>query len=86
MPLSAPGTIAAALLVFIPTVGDYVTPSLVGGSGGTMVGNIIQILFGRANDAPLGSALSLAMMLVVTLLVVAFLQFVGYRRMRHWES
>ena len=35
---------------------------------------------------PLGSALSLAMMLVVTLLVVAFLQFVGYRRMRHWES
>jgi len=86
LPLSAPGTIAAALLVFIPTVGDYVTPSLVGGSGGTMVGNIIQILFGRANDAPLGSALSLAMMLVVTLLVVAFLLFVGYRRMRHWDS
>ncbi len=70
LPLSAPGTIATALLVFIPTVGDYVTPSLVGGSGGTMIGNAIQILFGRANDAPLGSALSLVMMLVVTLLVL----------------
>ena len=86
LPLSAPGTIATSLLVFIPTVGDYVTPSLVGGSGGSMVGNAIQILFGRANDAPLGSALSLAMMLVVTLLVVAFLQLVGYRRMRKWEA
>jgi spermidine/putrescine transport system permease protein len=86
LPLSAPGTIATSLLVFIPTVGDYVTPTLVGGSGGTMVGNAIQVLFGRENDAPLGSALSLAMMLVVTLLVVAFLQLVGYRRMRRWEG
>ncbi len=86
LPLSAPGTIAAALLVFIPTVGDYVTPTLVGGPSGSMVGNAIQILFGRANDAPLGSALSLAMMLVVTLIVLAFLELVGYRRMRRWAS
>jgi spermidine/putrescine transport system permease protein len=53
LPLSAPGAISAALLVFIPTVGDYVTPTLVGGSGGHMVGNAIQSLFGRQNDAPL---------------------------------
>jgi spermidine/putrescine transport system permease protein len=86
LPLSAPGTIATSLLVFIPTVGDYVTPSLVGGSGGSMVGNAIQILFGRANDAPLGSALSLVMMLVVTLIVLVFLQLVGYRRMRKWGN
>ena len=84
LPLSAPGTIATALLVFIPTVGDYVTPSLVGGSGGSMIGNAIQILFGRANDSPLGSALSLVMMLVVTFIVLVFLQAVGYRRMRQW--
>jgi spermidine/putrescine transport system permease protein len=38
LPLSMPGTIAATLLVFIPTVGDYVTPTLVGGPGGTMIG------------------------------------------------
>ena len=45
LPLSLPGTISAALLVFIPTVGDYVTPTLVGGPGGTMIGNSIQSLF-----------------------------------------
>ncbi len=42
LPLSLPGLIAASLLVFIPTVGDYVTPSLVGGPSGIMIGNIIQ--------------------------------------------
>lgn len=86
LPLSLPGTVATSLLVFIPTVGDYVTPSLVGGSGGSMVGNAIQILFGRANDSPLGSALSLTMMLAATLVVIAFLEAVGYRRMRRWEA
>jgi spermidine/putrescine transport system permease protein len=73
LPLSLPGTIAAALLVFIPTVGDYVTPTLVGGSSGLMVGNVIQSLFGKANDAPLGAALSILMMGVVTLLICALL-------------
>jgi spermidine/putrescine transport system permease protein len=82
VPLSAPGAISAALLVFIPTVGDYVTPTLVGGSGGHMVGNAIQSLFGRQNDAPLGAALSVVMMLTVTLLVCLFLWLVGYRKMR----
>ena len=46
----APGTIGAALLVFIPTVGDYVTPTLVGGPGGTMIGNSIQALFLRQDN------------------------------------
>jgi spermidine/putrescine transport system permease protein len=82
LPLSAPGTIAAALLVFIPTVGDYVTPTLVGGTGGTMIGNAIQSLFGRQSDAPLGAALSVIMMVAVTLLVCLFLWGIGYRTMR----
>jgi spermidine/putrescine transport system permease protein len=82
LPLSAPGAISAALLVFIPTVGDYVTPTLVGGPSGTMVGNAIQSLFGKQNDIPLGAALSLVMMLVVTLLVCLFLWIIGFRRMR----
>jgi spermidine/putrescine transport system permease protein len=81
LPLAAPGTIAAALLVFIPTVGDYVTPALVGGTTGVMVGNIIQALFGRMNDAPLGAALSVVMMLTVTLLVSAVLWRGGRRRL-----
>jgi spermidine/putrescine transport system permease protein len=82
LPLSAPGTVAAALLVFIPTVGDYVTPTLVGGAGGHMIGNAIQSLFGRQNDAPLGAALSVVMMLAVALLSGLFLWSVGYRAMR----
>ncbi len=86
LPLSAPGTIATALMVFIPTVGDYVTPTLVGGSGGSMIGNNIQILFGRQNDAPLGSAVSVVMMAIITAIVCLFLWAVGYRKIRAREA
>ena len=82
LPLSAPGTIAAALLVFIPTVGEYVTPEVVGGTSGIMVGSLIKSLYGKSNDWPLGGALSVVMMLAVALLVMLFLWAVGYRRMR----
>ncbi len=70
LPLSLPGVAAAALLIFVPTVGDYVTPTLVGGPGGTMVGNLIQAQFGKANDWPAGSALSVAVILSVGLLLL----------------
>ena len=69
LPLSMPGVIAAALLIFVPTVGDYVTPTLVGGPGGTMVGNLIQSQFGKANDWPAGSALAMAVIFAVGLLL-----------------
>ncbi len=82
LPLSAPGTIGAALLVFIPTVGDYVTPTLVGGPGGTMIGNLIQSLFLQQDNAPLGAAVSIVTMLVIAAVVVLFLWAIGYRRMR----
>jgi len=62
LPLSMPGVIAACLLIFIPTVGDYVTPALLGGPDGMMIGNLIQLQFGRANDWPMGSALAIIMM------------------------
>jgi spermidine/putrescine transport system permease protein len=82
LPLSAPGTIGAALLVFIPTVGDYVTPTLVGGPGGTMIGNLIQELFLRQNNAPLGAAVSIMMMLIIGILVAVFLWAIGFRKLR----
>lgn len=82
LPLSLPGTIAAALLVFIPTVGDYVAPTLVGGTSGIMIGNVIQSLFGKTNNAPLGAAVSIVTMLSVTLLVGLFLAGVGRLRKR----
>ncbi|MEZ5925535.1 MAG: ABC transporter permease [Hyphomicrobiaceae bacterium] len=82
LPLSMPGTISAALLVFIPTVGDYVTPTLVGGTGGSMIGNAIQNLFGKQNDWPLGAAVSVTMMVIVAIVVLTFLWLVGYREMQ----
>lgn len=82
LPLSMPGTIAATLLVFIPTVGDYVTPALVGGPGGTMIGSLIQQLFTRQDNAPMGAAVSIVMMLVIAALAGLFLWAVGYARMR----
>ncbi len=82
LPLSMPGTISAALMVFIPTVGDYVTPQLVGGNGGTMIGSLVQLLFTKQNNAPLGAAISLVMMGIIAVLVLIFLTLIGYWKMR----
>ena len=68
-----PGVVAAILLVFIPTVGDYVTPKLVGGPKGLMIGSLIQIAFGRLNNWPLGAAISIISMVTVTGVVCLFL-------------
>ena len=74
-PLSLPGVIGAILIIFIPTVGDYVTPQLVGGTDGRMLSNMIQALFGRANNFPLGAASAVIMLLSVSLvaLIVTYL-------------
>ncbi len=72
LPLTAPGIIAACLIIFIPTVGDYVTPALVGGSQGKMVANLIQVQFGAANNWPLGATLSLLAMLSVGCVAILF--------------
>ncbi len=71
-PLSLPGVIAACLIIFIPTVGDYVTPALVGGSGGKMIANMIQVQFGAANNWPMGATLSIISMMAVLIVTVAF--------------
>jgi len=73
LPLSMPGVIAALLLVFIPTVGDYVTPKLVGGNTGIMIGNIVQSQFGRGNNWPMGAAISVVSMISITAVVCGFL-------------
>ena len=73
LPLSLPGIIAGSLLVFIPTVGDYVTPNLVGGPKGIMIGNAIQSLFGKANNWPLGATTAIMSMVYISMLVGVFL-------------
>ena len=65
LPLAMPGVIASTLIVLIPTVGDFITPKLVGGTQGLMISNMIQIQFGKANNAPLGAALAIASMIIV---------------------
>lgn len=70
-PLSRPGLIAGAVMVFIPTVGEYVTPLLVGGSTGAMYGNIIQDFFGRSANWPLGAALAVVMLAGTMVLIAA---------------
>ena len=74
LPLAMPGVIAAILIVMIPTVGDFITPKLVGGTDGLMIANMIQIQFGKANNAPLGAALAVTSMVIVAAIsIVIFL-------------
>jgi spermidine/putrescine transport system permease protein len=73
LPLSIPGIIAGSMLVFIPTVGDYVAPMLVGGTQGSMIGTVIAAQFGPANNWPLGSAMSVIAMVAVSLTAVLLL-------------
>jgi spermidine/putrescine transport system permease protein len=76
LPLSAPGVVAAFLFIFIPTVGEFVTPSLVGGTSGYMYGNQISDLFGTGfPDWRTGSVLSLFLLVVVASLTVVFSRF-----------
>ena len=80
-PLSLPGVLAAFFMVFIPTVGEYVTPLLIGGSSGSMYGNIIQDFFTKAANWPRGAALSMIMLAVSLALVFLAARFVNVRRL-----
>jgi spermidine/putrescine transport system permease protein len=80
LPLSMPGAFAAFFMVFIPTVGEYVTPSLVGGTEGFLYGNLIQDFFSSAANWALGSALSVLMLIVTAGLVALALRVVDLRR------
>lgn len=80
VPLSLPGVLATFFMVFIPTVGEYVTPSLVGGTGGIMYGNLIQDFFTRAGNWGLGSAMAVIMLGLTVVLVAIALRVVNLRR------
>ncbi len=74
VPLAMPGVRAGAVLVFIPCLGAYLTPDLLGGGRTVMIGNLVQNQFTTARDWPFGSAVSLAMMAAVMLLAYGFLR------------
>ena len=67
-------------MVFIPTVGEYVTPGLVGGTEGIMYGNIIQGFFTRSANWPVGAAMAMIMLVMTVVLVVLGLRAVNLRR------
>lgn len=73
LPLSIPGVAAAVLIVFIPTIGDYVTPNLIGGGKIPMIANVIEKLMLKGDDKPLGSAIAVSAMIIVTLVSLLFL-------------
>ena len=75
LPLASPGVVAAFLFVFIPTIGEFVTPQLVGGSKGYLFGSAIADDFGQNSDWQSGAVLALFLMLVVLLLTVATSRF-----------
>ncbi|MDG1377279.1 MAG: ABC transporter permease [Yoonia sp.] len=81
LPLSMPGLVAAVLIVFIPTIGDYVTPELMGGAGGKLIANMIQTQFLALNNAPLGAALAIVAMICVTAVSLLFV-FLNRRYLR----
>src|SRR6185312_4944858 len=74
VPLSKPGIIAGCVLVFIPCLGAYLTPDLLGGGRTVLVGNLVQNQFTTARDWPFGSAVSIVLMVLVTVLVWVFLR------------
>lgn len=84
LPLTMPGIIAALIIVMIPTVGDYVTPRLVGGKDGVMIANAIEVQFKRGANWPLGAALSVTTMIVITVVAVSTVALLrwGARRIR----
>jgi spermidine/putrescine transport system permease protein len=69
IPLTRPGMMAGCLLVFIPCLGAYLTPDLMGGGKTVMVGNLVQNQFTAARDWPFGAAVSLLLMIVVLAVV-----------------
>jgi spermidine/putrescine transport system permease protein len=75
LPLTMPGVIAAAILTFIPAMGDYVTPDLLGGAQTTTIAKVIQTLFLSSRDWPFGSALGFILMLMTILGTVSGLRF-----------
>lgn len=76
LPLAMPGIIAGAILVFVPCLGAYVSPELLGGGKSMMIGNLVQSQFGASRNWPFGAALALVLVavLLLTLLLWRFVQ------------
>ena len=77
IPLVKPGIVAGCILTFIPSLGAYVTPNILGGGKNLMIGNLIELQFGQGRNWPLGSALSIALMAVVMVALLVYVRNAG---------
>ncbi|MFD1194702.1 ABC transporter permease [Seohaeicola saemankumensis] len=72
LPIIKPGIIAGSILVFIPSLGAYVTPRVLGGGKNMMIGNFIELQFGQGQNWPLGAALSTLLLLIVVVSLIVY--------------
>ncbi len=72
LPMTMPGVLAGSILVFVPSVGSYITVELMGGGKINMIGRVIASQFGVASNWPFGSAISLLLMVVVTIAALVY--------------
>ena len=77
LPLVKPGLIAGSILVFIPSLGSYVTPRMLGGGSKMMLGNLIELQFGQGRNWPLGASLSMALLAIVMVALMIQVRFSG---------
>jgi len=75
MPIVKPGIIAGSILVFIPSLGAYVTPRILGGGRNMMIGNFIELQFGQGRNWPLGAALSVTLLIIVMVALLVYVRF-----------
>ena len=74
LPVIRPGVVAGSILVFVPSLGAYVTPRILGGGKNMMIGNFIELQFGQGRNWPLGAALSLVLLAVVLLALLLYVR------------
>lgn len=74
LPLAKPGIVAGSILVFIPSLGAYVTPRVLGGGKNLMLGNLIELQFSQGRNWPLGAALAIALMAIVMVALLVYLR------------
>ncbi len=75
LPIVKPGLIAGSILVFVPSLGAYVTPRVLGGGKQMMIGNFIELQFGQGRNWPLGAALSMLLLIVVTIALLVYVRY-----------
>jgi spermidine/putrescine transport system permease protein len=83
LPLVKPGLIAGSILVFVPSLGAYVTPRVMGGGNQLMIGNLIELQFGQGRNWPLGAALSITLLAIVMVALMFYVRTAGDEDVRH---